>query len=189
MKYFFIILISSLLLTSCIALHNGNIYPSVTLEKNNFAYIETVSASATAKYILGIGGNRAGLVESSLNSFRRKLKNNQALVNITIDERKTWFILPLLFQEKKVTISADIIEFTKEGQFSKITKNEIKNNDEEIITRNDFEFIVGEFYRIKVKDMLRKVKFINFLENGEKAKVKLVYNNKTLIVDTDEISR
>ena len=37
--------------------------------------------------------------------------------------------------------------------------------------------------------MLRKVKFINFLENGEKAKVKLVYNNKTLIVDTDEISR
>tara|TARA_B100000963_G_scaffold351954_1_gene364377 strand:+ start:797 stop:1180 length:384 start_codon:yes stop_codon:yes gene_type:complete len=125
-KIIIYLLTPCLFFTSCIALHKGNLQPSVNLETNNFAYIKTVSGSATATYILGIGGNRDGLVQSSLNRFRSNLKQNQALVNISIDERSTFFILPIIYREKKITVSADIIEFTKQGE-----SHNLKRKDDE----------------------------------------------------------
>lgn len=174
-KIYFFLLTPCLFLTSCIALHDGILQPSVTLETNNFAYIKTVSGSATATYIFGIGGNRDGLVQSSLNEFRSNLKQNQALVNISVDERRTWFIIPLLYQQKKIFVSADIIEFTNQGEAYKI-----KRKDENISIN------IGEDCMVEINGKMRKAKLLNYLKDG-KVEVKLIYNNEKIIMDEKNV--
>ena len=183
-KIFYCLITPCLFLTSCIALHNGDLKPSsVNLDTNNFAYIKTVSGSATAAYILGIGGNRDGLVKSSLNSFRSNLKHNQALVNISIDEQMTWFIIPILFQEKKVTVTADIIEFSSPGE-----SHNIKRKDETLDFENNnlqkMGISIGSICHVDINGKMRKAKVLNYLEEG-KFQLKLIYNNEIVTVSED----
>ena len=62
-----------------------------------------------------------------------QLNRNQTLVNITYDEKISWFIIPI-WVEKKVTVTADVIEFYSAGFTDEtISKNQYPNEPEEII--------------------------------------------------------
>jgi hypothetical protein len=190
-KISYFLFIPCLFLTSCIALHDGVLQqPLVKLEKNNFSYVRTVSGSATATYILGLGGNTDGLVQASLNKFRANLKPNQALVNITYDKRRQWFIIPLLYQQLKVYISADIVEFTNVGESNKIKRNDetIDNGyrDMQVKDMQAKGISPGSACLVDVNGRTRKAKFIKILEEG-KFQVRLISNNKIIAVDEDNI--
>ena len=183
-KISYLLFFPCLFLTSCIALHDGVLQqPLVKLEKNNFSYVRTVSGSATATYILGIGGNRDGLIQGSLNKFRANLKPNQALINISIDERKTWFALPLLYQQKKVTVSADIIEFTNVGDENKIKRKDITVNDNNEIWNG---FKVGDNCFVELDGNFLKAVVLNNLHEN-KMKVRLIHNDEIVIVNVRDV--
>lgn len=112
MKNTLIILAASLLLGGC-ATHGGYVTNSASLSTNNFAYVsKTVQGVAKATYVLGIGGlSRQALVEEARRDLLENyhLKDNQALVNITVSFKAT-FVIPI-FMEHKCTVSASIVQF------------------------------------------------------------------------------
>lgn len=98
------------LLTSC-AIHSGMMNNSVQLNQNNFRYIRNASGQAKTNKILGIGGNekQALVAEAKKNLLDNyPLKDGQALANIVVDFKTSYFII---FLENKVTVTADIVEF------------------------------------------------------------------------------
>ena len=101
-------------LNSCVSTFDGSFYSPSFSVKDNFRIVSTIEGQAQAEYIFGLGGVfRDGLV----NEAKRKmyssyaLQPNQNITNITVDSRVTSFIIPILFQSKRVTVSADVIEF------------------------------------------------------------------------------
>lgn len=103
-------------LNSCIALHSGYITNSAALSRGNFKYV-TMDAQGTSKalYIWGIGGlDRNAMVSEAKEKLldQYPLEDNQALVNVTVNWKSSFYLLfPLA--TKKCTVTADIVEFTR----------------------------------------------------------------------------
>lgn len=111
-KLGFLILLTTL--TGCVSFFDGSFQSPSFATKDNFRIVATIEGEAQATYILGIGGNlRDGLV----NEAKRKmysgysLRPNQNLTNITVDTKVTSFFIPIIYQNKRVIVSADVIEF------------------------------------------------------------------------------
>ncbi len=116
MKQIFTILsiLYLLLQSSCMSLHKGSIQQSSFLAKNNFKVVATIEGSSKATYVLFIGGNnKDGLVkEAKRNMYSYyTLEANQILTNITTDVKTRFFILPFLFMDRQVFVSADVVQF------------------------------------------------------------------------------
>ena len=98
-------------LSSC-SIHSGYMNNSASLGEANFKYIEkNIYGSAKTLKVLGIGGSgKYALVHMAklnmLDSY--ELKSNQALVNITVNWKKTTY---LLASTTKCVVTADIVEF------------------------------------------------------------------------------
>ena len=94
--------------------HNTN--TQVVLKEANFRVIGRVSGEASASFILLIGPTNSRLYAKAQSKLYKKanLKNNEksrALINLTTDIGYDYFIYPLLYFKKTVTISADVVEF------------------------------------------------------------------------------
>jgi hypothetical protein len=117
--FFSVTILFSLLLTSC-ASFNPNVsstnlnHTQVVLSSNNFKIIKRVQGSATATYILGIGGlMKKGLVASA----RTKMYDEAALSGsqIIISEHTEWKtsnLIPYVWGSATVTTSGYVVEFT-----------------------------------------------------------------------------
>ena len=112
----------SFLLSSCIGLHNsgltGNskVYETrVELNKKNFKVIGRVKGESQATYILGFGGIlRNALVEEARSDMFSKadiIGGARAIINETVETKLTSYFGLVL--EKKIIVSASIIEFTE----------------------------------------------------------------------------
>ncbi len=112
--YLFALLTVILSLFSGCALHSGYMQSSASLNSNNFSYVKRdVQGSASALYVLGIGGlNKTALVNEAKNDLLKnyQLQNNQALVDITVNWKNTYY---LLVMKNECTITASIVEFNK----------------------------------------------------------------------------
>lgn len=114
--------------SSCISIQKGSITQNSFSVKNNFEIVKTIEGNSKATYILGIGGNLPnGLInEAKKNMYsNNKLQPNQNLTNITTDVKTTFFIFPLLYSRQSVFISADVIQFNDDKDFS---RNKTSNN-------------------------------------------------------------
>jgi len=123
-KIFFLLL--CYLISGC-TFHSGLMTPAnVIVQGDNFKRIGTIYGSATATYILGIGGNeKLGLVNEAKNDLYTKhnLGANQTIANITYDISKTMVLGPLYYMQT-CHISADIYEFSKDGNYTLIANND-----------------------------------------------------------------
>jgi len=120
-----IILISAALcamafLSSCginmasISNHNAN-ETQVQLSNNNFKVIDKINGSAEVSYVLIFGGlNMKQLYENAYSAMMDKanLKGGaRAVINVVTEERLHGF--PPFHYTRTVTVSANVIEFTK----------------------------------------------------------------------------
>ena len=113
-KFFFsIVAIVSVFLSSCASIHSGYMNNSAALSQPNFSYTQrNVQGVSTATYILGIGGlSKETLVNSAkLNLMDEALlKDNQALVNTTVNFRNSYYLG--LVVTVTCTVTADVVEF------------------------------------------------------------------------------
>lgn len=115
MKKVLLLLIGTVLLTSCAAGFQGYTTNAtvVNLEKNNFEVTDRVSASATATYIFGYGGNKKnGLIseaKAKLSKDAKLIGKSRALANEVVDV-KVQYILGFIVKYS-VTATADVVEF------------------------------------------------------------------------------
>ena len=86
---------------------------SASLSSNNFTYVKKdVNGTAMATYVFGLGGlSIMAIVDDAKKDLlsANPLKDNQALVNLTISWKKT-FVLPFAITNR-CTVTADIVEF------------------------------------------------------------------------------
>ena len=103
----------TLLLASCSAGHSGYMASSANLSSANFSYLkQNVKGESTATYILGIGGlAKETLVnDAKLNLLAQSpLKNNQALSNLTVNFKSSFYLG--IFSTVTCTVTADVVEF------------------------------------------------------------------------------
>jgi hypothetical protein len=109
-----------LLLSSCgvngslIVNHNQNT-SQVQLSSNNFKVVDRVSGSAEVKYIVCIGGlKKRQLYENAYSEMLKKanlLNGPKAIVNVVTEEHAGG--VPPFFIRRTVTVSANVIEFTR----------------------------------------------------------------------------
>jgi hypothetical protein len=113
------LVLSILVLSSCgvnhalIVNHNSNT-TQVVLSANNFKVVEKVSGSAEVNYVLMIGGiNQTQLYENAYSAMVNKanLSGAKALTNIITEEHIGGF--PPFFFKRTITVSAQVIEFTR----------------------------------------------------------------------------
>lgn len=101
-----------LLLSGC-SLHSGYMTNSASLSSSNFSYVKTnLKGYSKAVYVFGIGGlDHDALVDEAKRNLldTTPLKDNQALVNITLSWKSS-FVIPLVIT-RRCTITADIVEF------------------------------------------------------------------------------
>ncbi len=112
-----IIPVMAIVLLSGCAVHFGAIESSVVLNQSNFKIIKNASGSAQTKVVFGIGGlKQEALVTEAKRDLTTKanLTEGQVLANLTMDYKTTFYpsYIPVVMIQK-VTITADIIEFTK----------------------------------------------------------------------------
>lgn len=85
---------------------------SASLSTNNFSYVKNnVQGSAKATYIFGIGGlSKKALVNTAKTRLLESnpLKENQALVNLTVNWRSTFFLIGF---SNRCTVTGDIVDF------------------------------------------------------------------------------
>jgi hypothetical protein len=136
-------ILSTLMLSfnSCLSINNGTILQNTqSSSKDNFTIVKTISGEATATYVLGIGGNnRNGLTKEAKEKMysNHKLSSNQNITNITLDVQKQYFIIPILFNNETVIVSADVIEYyentirTSNNSLPNIDAQQIQNSTPE----------------------------------------------------------
>jgi len=99
-------------ISSC-AVHTGYMTNSASLSSNNFTYVKRdVSGTAMVDYFFGLGGlSEMALVDVAKKDLLKAnpLKDNQALVNLTVNWKNT-FVLPFSITNR-CTVTADIVEF------------------------------------------------------------------------------
>ena len=87
----------------------------VQLSSNNYKVVATVSGSSEVSYVCLIGGLRKRqLYENAYSAMLAKanlLNSSKALVNIVTEEHAGG--VPPFFIKRTVTVSANVIEFTK----------------------------------------------------------------------------
>jgi hypothetical protein len=112
-------LFAALLITSC-ATFNPNVSSSnlnqtqVVLQSNNFKVLKKVEGSASAVYILGVGGlGKKGLVSAARKDMYDKsgLTGSQIIIG-EHTEWKTSNLIPYVWGSATVTTSGYLIEFT-----------------------------------------------------------------------------
>lgn len=101
------------LLLSCSSSLVGSFFTGVTLSEKNFIVIKTISGKASAESFLGyIPGRPALYAQAKADMIEKSgyvlAGKSRALVNVTVDYRKSWF---LFMQYVECTITADVIEF------------------------------------------------------------------------------
>ena len=101
------------LLSSC-AFHGGHMISSNTvLDKPNFTYVKRdIQGSASAVRIFGLGGlARQALIGDAKKKMLNDspLKDNQALVNVTVNFKSSF--IWMFAQTQTCTVTADVIEF------------------------------------------------------------------------------
>jgi len=110
-KLFFLV-ISGTALLSC-GIHNGYMNNSASvLSEANFSYTQLgLRGTSKTTKVFGIGGlGKEALIAEAKKTmlFSNKLQPNQALANVTVDWKTSFFILVFT---TKCTVSADIVEF------------------------------------------------------------------------------
>ena len=112
MKKFILSSSLSLLLSSCMVIHNGQMAGISPVTENNFSYKQNAYGSAMVTYVLGMGGfNKTGLVREAKNDLIQNFPVNdgEALVNFTLDFDTSYYLGIVITQ--KVVVTADIIKF------------------------------------------------------------------------------
>lgn len=101
-------------MSSCMGVHSGTMASSANLSSANFSYVkQSARGSATATYILGIGGiSRETLVEDAKLRLlaNNPLKSNQALANLTVNFKVTSYV-GYIYRTATCVVTADIVEF------------------------------------------------------------------------------
>jgi len=100
--------------TAIVTNHNQNA-TEVHLNGNNFKVIDQVSGSSEASYILAVGGmNKRQLYENAYSAMMKKanlLNSSKAIINVMTEEIFSGFAP--FFVRRTITVSAQVIEFTK----------------------------------------------------------------------------
>ena len=112
MKKFILASTLSLLLSSCMVIHNGQMAGVSPATENNFSYKQNAYGIAEVTYVLGIGGfNKTGLVREAKNNLIENfpVNNGEALVNFTVDFDTSYYLGLVITQ--KVVVIADLIKF------------------------------------------------------------------------------
>jgi hypothetical protein len=96
-------------------LHSGYMASSAALGSANFSYSKmNAKGTASAKYILGIGGlDKNNLVNAAKQNLlaTNPLEANQALVNITVNFKTEIYFL--IYIKVKCIVTADFVTFNK----------------------------------------------------------------------------
>lgn len=112
LKSIFILSIT-VLFSSCAAGLSGTMSSSAALSSNNFTYAQkNIQGKSQATYVLGIGGmKREAIVSEAKRSMlaNNPLKENQALANVSVDFKKSTFLM--LVTTIKCYVTADVVEF------------------------------------------------------------------------------
>ena len=90
----------------------GQVTTDVQLSQSNFHIVKSVAGSATADYWFGIGPSKQDLVGRARRDMLANagLTGAQAVVYLTTDVQAKGF---LFWRQKKVFVSAEVVEFTK----------------------------------------------------------------------------
>lgn len=87
----------------------------VHLSGNNFKVIDQVSGSSVASYVFAIGAmNKKQLYENAYAAMMKKanlMNGSKAIINLMTEEHFSGFAP--LFLRKTITVSAQVVEFTK----------------------------------------------------------------------------
>ncbi|BDD05635.1 DUF6567 family protein [Aureibacter tunicatorum] len=97
-------------LSSC-AFHMGGLTGNASLGNNNFQVVDFAIGTANTTQVLGIGGlKKDGLVlEAKRNLYaNRPLKKGQALANVTVDFKRSYYFL---VSTTEVTVTAEVVDF------------------------------------------------------------------------------
>lgn len=107
------VLFLAVVFSSCATLHTGYMNDSVALSQPNFSYIQrNVQGVSTATYFLGIGGlSKETLVNSAKMNLMdiALLKDNQALVNTTVNFANSYYLGLVI--KITCTVTADVVQF------------------------------------------------------------------------------
>ena len=111
MRNSFYILLSVFFFNSC-AYHSGVMTGNASLTDGNFQVVKLAVGHARVSHFLGIGGLKTDAIvfEAKQDLLRNyPLKRGQVLANVTVDFKRSYFILVDI---TKVTLTADVIDFT-----------------------------------------------------------------------------
>ena len=111
-KVYLLFVVLTTILSGC-AMHNGYINNSVALSSNNYIIKGQASGAATATYIFGLGGlDRTAMVAEAKKDmmYNFPLREGEAYANTSVVWKNSFIFF---VKTSKVTISADIIKFTK----------------------------------------------------------------------------
>lgn len=110
----FVAVFFAILISSCAAFHSGIATSSASLDSSNFSYVkQNIKGTATATYILGIGGiGKPTLVDLAKQQMLKSnpLKSNQTTANLTVNFKST-YIFGMFYHTVTCTVTADIVEF------------------------------------------------------------------------------
>jgi hypothetical protein len=101
----------ALVLTSC-AFHYGNTSSNAALTDGDFRIMGIAAGQAATKQVLGIGGlsKDALVLEAKRNMYRNHpLDDGQIYANMAVDYKRTFYLIVV---ETKVTVSADVVQFS-----------------------------------------------------------------------------
>lgn len=192
----------AIILSSCIALHNGYMNNSASLSSANFRYIKKdAKASETATYFLAIGGFKESLVAKAKEKLiaENSLKDNQALANSTVNFKYSLYFG--IVTTVTCTISADIVEFYKDESYVKMTNpisintsqvvNESQKPNENTNNNNVISYEIGE--KVKYFDKISKYYINAIITEIESNTITIEYSDlfkkKTMKVNKSEIRK
>jgi hypothetical protein len=155
-------------MSSC-AFHSGMMTGNASISNNNFRVVNFAEGHSQTTHILGIGGlkNPAIVLAAKRDLLENyPLKTGQALANITVDFKRTFFFLGMT---TSATVSADIIDFNpidSNPKFDSINLHNKKircyeycnfNTNDSIFFLHHGEYYPGLIYKIHANSM--KVKY------------------------------
>lgn len=181
LKYFSIILLNTLLVTSCSMNRSIMFTPSASINKPNFKIVKTVTGYAETEHVLAFGGlNSQGLTnEAKANLYQNaNLKDNQTIANVAVDS-KTTFLFFYLYWKEQVYVSADVVEF-----FS----DDIKVNNEKTntVVNSQPDNIMSQGTKINTRE--EEI----LISTEEKTLIKFLVDNKfssTKYSSADEVNK
>jgi len=112
-----ILILCAVMLSGCVSSHgrmNQGFSSQTVLEQGNHKIIHTVQGTATGTYVMGIPiDGETDLWAAAMNVVRDEanLSNSQAFANMAHDETSKG--VGIFYYVKKLTITTDVVEFTK----------------------------------------------------------------------------